>query len=241
MPDRTKPSSERAFIIGVDVNAGIGGKEWDPPFESRFRAGLAAGVVTDEELETNLLADQSLVTSKLVRGRVPEVLGMSTGPFTIAPVLRDFLETHEPGVHRFFPIQIRTTKPIDGKQEHGTHWLLYPPPRIDCLDFERTIFKDDIQGNEWSRQREDACPWGGGLPVNFVNGREDPDKPVTLFKSLVKERHLWRTAIGNWPGYSRYSCSQTFWDFYKRNKMIGWTIDQVCRLSEKVLVEKHRM
>lgn len=72
----------------------------------------------------------------------------------------------------------------------------------------------------------------GGLPYNVVNGREDPDKPVTLVKSLVKGRHLWRTAIGNDPGYAQYSCSQMFWDFYKRSKMIGWTIDQICRLSD---------
>jgi len=230
MLDRTKPSSERVYIIGVDGNAGIGSRQWDPPFESRFGACLAAGVVSDEELETNLPPDQALVIPKLVRGRVPEVIGMSTGPFTIAPALREFLETHEQGVHRFFPIQIRTTTPVDGKQEHGTHWLLYPPPRIDCLDFERTVFKKDIQGKEWPREREEADPWGG-LPYNVVNGREDPDEPVTLVKSLVKGRHLWRTAIGNFPTYSRYSCSQTFWEFYKRNKMIGWTINQVCRLS----------
>jgi hypothetical protein len=182
MLDRTKPSSERAYIIGVDVNAGIGSKKWDPPFESRFGARLCAGVATDEELEVHLSTDQALVIPKLVRGRVPEVIGMSTGPFTIAPALRDFLETHEPGVHRFLPIQIRTTKPVDSKQEHGTHWLLYPPPRIDCLDFERTVFKHDIQGNEWPRQRGDANPWGGFQSILLT------DKKIRRHLSLWSNR-----------------------------------------------------
>lgn len=189
----------------------------------------AAGVASDEELRLNRSADQALVTTNLVRGRVPEVMGMSTGPFVIAPALRDFLNEYEPGVHRFFPIRIKTTKPVDGTQNQGIHWLLFPPPRIDCLDFERTLFKDDIQGNKWPRQREEANPWGGGLPVN-LSGREEPERPVTLTKSLIEGRHLWRVAIGNDPGYSRYACSQMFWDFYKRNKMIGWTVDQVCRV-----------
>jgi hypothetical protein len=222
---------ERAYIIGVDVNAGIGDKVWEPPLEDRFKARLAAGVASDEELSLNISPDQALVTTMLVRGRVPEVMGMSTGPFVIAPALRDFLEEHEPNVHRFFPIQIRTTKPIDGTQDHGMHWLVFPPPRIDCLDFERTLFKDDIQGKPWPRQRQqERNYWGGGLPTN-LSGREDPERPVTLTRTLIEGRHFWRVALGNRPIFSNYTCSQMFWDFYKRNNMIGWTVDQVCRLN----------
>jgi hypothetical protein len=231
MADRTDASSESAFIIDVDVNAGIGAKNWDPPFDGQFDARLASGNVSDEELQLNLHTDQSLVTTRLVRGRVPEVIGMSNGPYVIAPPLRDFLEEHEPSVHRFFPIQIRTTKPVDGTQEHGIHWLLFPPPLIDCLDFKRTVFKDDIRGKDWPRERQnDRNYWGGGLPTN-LSGREDPQEPVTLTKQFIEGRYLWRVATGNHPIYSKYACSQLFWDFYKTNKMIGWTIDHVCRLS----------
>ena len=190
MADRTDASSERAFVIDVDVNAGIGAKNWDPPFDGQFDARLASGSVSDEELQLNLPADQSLVTTNLVRGRVPEVIGMSGGPFVISPALRDFLEEHEQGVHRFFPIKIRTTTPVNGTQEHGIHWLLFPSLRIDCLDFERTVFKDDIRGKDWPRERQDDRNyWGGGLPTN-LSGREDPDEPVTLTKSLIEGRHL---------------------------------------------------
>lgn len=141
------PFPERAYIIGVDVNAGIGSKKWEPALDGRFEVQLASGDVSDEELQLNLTSDQALVITRLVRGRIPEVIGMSTGPFVIAPALRDFLNGHEPGVHRFFPIKIRTASPVNGRQEHETHWLLFPPSRIDCLDFERTLFKDDIRGN----------------------------------------------------------------------------------------------
>jgi hypothetical protein len=64
-----------------------------------------------------------------------------------------------------------------------------------------------------------------------LSGREDPQEPVTLTKHLIEGRYLWRVATGNRPIYSKYACSQIFWDFYKKNKMIGWTIDHVCRLS----------
>ncbi|MDZ4792017.1 MAG: hypothetical protein SGJ17_12550 [Hyphomicrobiales bacterium] len=92
---------------------------------------------------------------------------MSTVSFVVAPVLRNFIEEMEPNVHRFFPVQIRTAKPIDGKQDFGTHWLLYPPPRVDCLDFARTVFISDIQGKQWSRQRYDGNPWAGGHSKTF--------------------------------------------------------------------------
>ena len=71
---------------------------------------------------------------------------MSTGPFIISPLVRAFLDEHEPGVHRFFAIQTKGTQPSNNTTEHGIHWLLFPPPRIDCLNFAFTIFVDDAYG-----------------------------------------------------------------------------------------------
>ncbi|MDX2287960.1 MAG: hypothetical protein NW217_03975 [Hyphomicrobiaceae bacterium] len=120
---------KKAHIIQVNVNDGSSMlKEWDPPMDGTFRARLGGGLLTDAELAA-VPKNQGLKIQWLVKGRVPEVLGMSTGPFTLAPALKDFLESKEPGVHRFLPIEIRTFAPVDGKLSHGLHWLLLPPPR----------------------------------------------------------------------------------------------------------------
>ena len=105
----------------------------------------------------------TLLTTRLVRGRVPEVMGMSIGPYVLAPALREFIEAIEPNVHNFYPVSIRTKKPINGVSEHGTHWLLHPPPLVDCLNFDHTVFVDDVEGKKWPRTREDRNYWGGGL------------------------------------------------------------------------------
>lgn len=219
---------DTAYIIGVDVNAGIGTTHWDPPFSDVFRARLATGHISEDELKS-LDEKQSLILSKLVRFRVPEVIGMSTGPFVLAPALRDFIEQIEPGVHRFFPVQIRTAKAIDGKQDYGTHWLLYPPPRIDCLDFERTVFMSDIQGKQWPRRRYDGNPWGE-VSLDIGTRMSILPQPVTFMRPLVENRHLWRTAKGSDLGYTYYTCSPTFWKFYTEKRMIGWEVYAYCRI-----------
>ena len=116
---------EKAFLIGVDVNAGIGSRDFEPPLDNTYEARLSLGTLDPDKMTE--LKGTSLVIPKLVRGRFPEVVGMSTGPFTVSPAIRDWLDEHEPGTHQFYPITVRTKKPTDGKTEHGIHWLLFPP------------------------------------------------------------------------------------------------------------------
>lgn len=194
------------------------GLAWDPPMDGALDARLATGNATDEEF-ASIPPDQAVTMFDLVKGRVPEVIGMASGPFILAPVLRDYLETHEPGVHQFLPVRIRTGKPVNGTTEHGTHWLLRAPPRVDCLIFEETYFKNDFQGQTWSRKRDDSNPWGGGVFYNF-------DTPCTLEGRKLVGRHVWRIATGS--RYSDYCCSSEFWQFYRANKMLGWKSEKRC-------------
>lgn len=201
----------------IDVDLG---KDWAPPMDRFLRARLAVGNATGEDF-ASIPQDQALALFNLVRGRVPEVLGWSGGPFVLAPVLRDYLEAHEPGVHQFAPIRMRTTTPINGTTEYGTHWLLRAPPRVDCLIFEETYFTKDFQGKTWSHERDETNPWGGG-PLLL------PDAPCTLDGRELAGRHLWRIATGH--DFSAYCCSAEFWEFYKSNKMLGWTSEKLCKV-----------
>ena len=214
---------ENAFLIERNINDGSGSITWDPPFEEVFRARLSAGVLSEDQL-LPLKAGQSVITGTLVNGRVPDVMGLYEGPFVIAPALREFLNRIEPGVHRFFPVNVRTPRPVNGQQNHGTHWLLFPPIRIDCLDFDQTTFLNDIRGKHWPRTRHSGDPWGAGFPSSMTS-LGDPTRRFSIKASLVAGRHLWRVATGISPAYSQYACSPDLWEFFAGNKMIGWKID----------------
>ncbi len=134
--------------------------EWEPPIEKALRARLSLGTATNEEI-SSVPETQSMLIGRLIDGRVPEILGNSTGPFILAPAIKEFLDENEPGVHRFLPIEIRTEKPVDGKLRHGTHWLLLAPPKIDCLNLEKTVMTYDIQDKPWVREKSDPDYWGG--------------------------------------------------------------------------------
>ncbi|MCE8439990.1 hypothetical protein [Rhodovulum sulfidophilum] len=213
-----------AHLISSNINDGSSvGMTWLPEMPLELFRSIYLGQATPEEFPKG----QALLIRKLVKGKVSEVIGMFTGPFVLAPILREFLETHEPGVHRFFPVRILTEKPENGATEHGLHWLLLPPPPVDCLDFEGTVFMDDIRGNTWSRRRDDRKYWGGGLPS------QDPDDPCAFHGDKVQGRHVWRYAIGITEDRfnSEYACSMEFWQFYRSHRMLGWGSDKICTVT----------
>jgi hypothetical protein len=215
-------------MLSPKLTSWCGAWEFVPQLDEVFHARLAAGTASEEELSA-LTDIQSMQVRRLKR--VPDVFGMLTGPFIISPRMRAFLDEHEPSVHRYFPIRITATPPKDGKTEHGTHWLLFPPPRIDCLNFELTIFVDDAYGKAWSRDRTDTNIYGGGAWGSGL--REDGTRPprrCVLDGKDLGGRHLWRVATGNSPIYSKYTCSPEFWSFYRASKMTGWQIDITCEV-----------
>ena len=192
---------------------------WEPPIDRFFNAKLAVGSASDEDF-ASLSKNQKIFIPRLVKDKVPDVFGDSTGPFIISEKIKEYLEDHEPGVHQFSPIQICSEKPIHGKTDHGLHWLLRAPPLIDCLLIEGTIFKHDIQGIPWPHKKTDTNYWGGGLPGN--------DYPCFFERGLIEGHHLWRFAVGS--THTKYACSDKFWNFFKANKMLGWQSENSCQL-----------
>ena len=220
----------KAYMLRLEPHNWCGGFEFVPKLESTFEARLATGKATEEELSA-LKQTQAAEIWHLVKGRVPDLLGGTTGPYVISPRMREFLDEHEPGVHRYFPIRIKTPRPQNGTTEHGTHWLLFPPPLVDCLNFELTIFTKDAKGRAWSRDRTDTDIYGGG---HWGSGPlTDDSRPPTrcvLDGTELGGRHLWRVATGNDPVYSKYTCSPEFWTYYRKNKMMGWEIRTTCEV-----------
>lgn len=213
---------KQAHWIGANINDGSSIPiNWEPAIDEVLNARLSTGSATDEEFNS-VSKDQALMIAKLVKGKVPEVLGMFTGPYIVAPIIKEFLEEHEPGVHQFLPIQIRTFMPVNGLVEHGIHWLLRAPPRVDCLLIEGTVFKDDVQDRVWSRKKDPNDKlWGGGVS-------HDPSNPLFFERAKIEGRHFWRFAVG--ARRSGYACSDKFWNFYKANKMLGWVSEKPCQL-----------
>ena len=117
---------DKAYWIGRNISDGSGAIDWEPRLDDAVWARFNYTNSSASELKT-FEAGVTLVTTRLVRGRVPEVMGMSIGPYIVAPALREFIEEIEPNVHNFYPVSIRTKKPVNGVSEHGTHWLLHPP------------------------------------------------------------------------------------------------------------------
>ena len=213
--------AKHAYWIGKDVNASTGGLDWEPEMDDRFRATLKCGMLSDDELQILETSGYAAVIGWLTKGRVGDVLGMSTGPYVVCKAIYEFLEREEPGLHRFFEVPVKTKKPANGTVEHGTAWLLYPPPVVDCLNFEHTTFKDDVRDKPWPRVREDTSHWGGGLSL---------EGDTAFNAKSITGRHLWRVATGNHPIYAKYACSEAFWAFFKADKMIGWTVEKRCLL-----------
>ena len=85
------------------------------------------------------------------------------------------------------------------------------------------MFKEDDKRIPWSRERDDTGPWG-------VMNDAFPEHPCTLVGSMIEGRHTWRVRTGAGT-YADYACSPEFWAFYKRHRMIGWTVEKTCQVA----------
>jgi|GEM_PF-4937970 len=56
---------DKAYIVGVDMNAGIGATRWDPPLPEFFHSRLATGTIPEEELSL-FKSEQTLVINNLL-------------------------------------------------------------------------------------------------------------------------------------------------------------------------------
>ena len=217
-----RASMKKAYLLAVNVNDGSSqSKTWEPeqPMKSIIPT-LGFGNQTSEMI-ASIPKNQALVIDRLIKGRVPDVLGNLAGPFVVSPAIRDYLDEHEPGVHAFLPIEIRTRTRAQGETAH--HWLLLAPPMIDCLDIVNSVMINDVQGRPWDRVKSGNGDWGGGISTIESNR-------CVFVGDEIGGRQLWRVQVSCDRLSATYACSAAFWSFFKANKMRGWTAEKACEV-----------
>ena len=104
-----------------------------------------------------------------------------------SPALRALIDELEPGVHRYFEVNIATDMPVNGKTDHGVYCLLRDPPVIDCLLFPETQTRKGRKGIPWSKEDDQKVGgWGAGI-----------EEPAFIDKQKVEGHHMWLTKTGN--------------------------------------------
>lgn len=182
-----------------------------PELDRQLVAQIGADMqpYSDEETQSILNA-HSLVVNDDGATEVADVL-LTYGTF-FSPRLRALIEELEPGVHRYFEINVISKVPLGGKTNHGTYYWLRPPPLMDCLLFPETNTIADAQGVPWSKD-ETTRMWGGG-PAR--------SKPGYVDKSIVNGRHFWRTKTGAHHTSWFYTWSDELYQLYRKAGMRGW-------------------
>jgi hypothetical protein len=146
---------------------------------------------------------------------VPEIIGWSIGPFIVCPQIRDWLEELEPDRHQYIPITVRSNELIQGKNDHGTYYVIVHPPAIQALIIEGTEFWGGLQGREGYVKSE------GNLSAN-------PDTPCFIDRNTAHGHHFWR--LPNGKGW-QHMCSTELWRRISERKFRGLVIEKKCSLQ----------
>lgn len=187
-------------------------KDYYPKISDEFDARIVGPYEFSDEERQNF--PHSLLVGKPSRGGVPDILGMSGGPFWMSQKVRDILEELEPGVLEFIPLQLKSKDdvPIQGKTEHGTYYLIFHPPMLDCLVVEETDFMDG-RGYE-------------GYGVKYASIKTtSTEAQCTLNAAVIAGHHFWRAAK---PLHYTYFCSDEFYKRIKQEKIEGLDFCHKC-------------
>ncbi|WP_428696759.1 imm11 family protein [Stappia sp.] len=192
---------------------------FEPEIDERTQARLSGDMLSDAEIAALPRQPRMIIEARFggTTG-IPAVFGFLAALLFITPKIRDLLENLEPGVHRFLPIDLHSTVEIAGRTEHGEHYILLPPPLVDCLVVAETDFWMGYGIEGWI-QGENGIGGGGLSPTE--------GKRCTLRRSEIEGRHLWRTKVGE---SSEYTCSDRFWDAVRDEVMI-WAPRTRCLLK----------
>lgn len=142
-------------------------------------------------------APRELLAEPPASGHMPHIFG-TYRTWYICPELHDWLVELEPGVHDFLPVQVKTIVAVEGNIDHGTYYLLMPPPVVDdAVVIAETEF------------------WG-----DKIGGRLSPvvESPVVIRASAAAGRHLWSLAERH--GH-QVICSDELWSRIKTAKLRG--------------------
>lgn len=126
---------------------------------------------------------------------LPDVFGPRDGSWCVSDTIREAVETVEPGVHHFFPLE------IVGQATDMPYWFMIVTTAIDAYDYEATSFQ---------RKHGVAAASRAGFGPDVVWGDDDP---CVLRKEVFGSNHLWRGCfpdgeiIEDFNARNRFFCS----------------------------------
>lgn len=215
-----RPMKDAYVLLGSLIGGNPKGFfQFEPEIPSLTQAKLARDLLSEAEIAALPRRPKMIVEARFGGTKeIPAVFGFLTRLLFVKLKIRDVLENLEPGVHRFLPINLHSTVEIAGRTEHGEHYILLPPPLVDCLVVAETDFWMGYGIEGWI-QGENGIGGGGLSPTE--------GKRCTLRRSEIEGRHLWRTKVGE---SSEYTCSDRFWDAVRDEVMI-WAPRTRCLLK----------
>ena len=145
--------------------------------------------------------------------RIPEFVPI--GGLAMIREARDLIESLEPAVHQFFPVEIarkRSTKPIcrlDGSVLSEPYYLLHPQVMLDAVWVERS--------EVWIKEVPHYPPFVSPYPGNYK---------IILRKEITTSHHVWR---GNYQMGNNLFFSDTLVDAINAK---GWRKLKFSHLEE---------
>ncbi len=190
------------YVIETPSDGSTLSKDFDPEPEEEIE--LIRLVTRPTKLRSEEIAKipRTLIVGKPRKGKFPDILGWTLGPWIVSPRLREIIETLEPGVHDFVPIHVRGD---DGTSDHGMYHLILLTQALAAVIHEETKFSAGI-GLEAAKKCRYAISTGSG--------------PCALDADIIEGHHLWRGAI---PMQKSYFCSDELRDHIEVEGMRGWS------------------
>ncbi len=217
------PHKAHVMTSGDSKNAHCAIEGFEPELPKNvWYKGVSADEPEQPDAEVQKLVDKGhlvLNTRNGIGTFVGDHLCLGANHF-FSPTLRNLVEEFEPGVQRYFEVQVVSRVPIGGKTEHGTYYWLRPPPIIDCVLYPQTKTRADVKGNPW--QRVDAYSstgvpfqWGGGVAFS---------QPAYIDGAKIEGHHFWMTrqGPGSGPLTHLFTWSQALLSKYRKRNLTNW-------------------
>jgi hypothetical protein len=172
-------------------------KRFEPDILDEEQSKIAFGDQLSKQ-EKDAIPRKIIVNSHGIK--LPEIIGWGLGPWFFSKSIKEFIESIEPGVHEFIPIDVQLSKE---RTVGETYYLLLLGQSIEAVNFEQTRFRKGF-GSE-----------GAIKSAYFVH----PEGPCVLHAPRIQGKHLWR---GVEHMALRYFCSDELGDYLLTHKARGW-------------------
>ncbi len=147
-------------LINNDINANAFIEGFDPPIDTLLQARIALGKTLSTEERAAL--PSRINVSRRPSAKARYIYALNAGPFVLPEAAHDALTTLEPGAHE--------------------------APTIDCVDLDRTVFRDGRSRAYFDeRMAADGGPGGGAPRVSIGAARA-----ITLLADAIAGHHWWR-------------------------------------------------